>query len=122
MLPGERCMSDLVVSPPFLVLLSVSFSVLLYLIGSVISRKAGDTVGKLSSYACGEDLPPGKSQVNVRSFFLYVTFFMVFDISAFLLGTSFSSPGVYPLLFCGIIVFAVVTLLSVWREESHGPA
>jgi len=113
-------MSDLVVSPPFLVLLSVSFSVLLYLIGSVISQKAGDTVGKLSSYACGEAFPAGKSRVNVRRFFLYVTFFMVFDISAFLLGTSFSNPGVYPLLFCGIIVFAVVTLLSVWREESHG--
>lgn len=114
-------MSSLLVSPPVLFLLAVSVSILLYLIGSVIARKAGDTVGKLSSYACGENLPPGKSQVNSRSFFLYVAFFMVFDISAFLLGTSFSNPGVYPLHFCAIILFAVVTLLTVWREELHGP-
>ncbi len=114
-------MSSLLVSPPALFLLAVAVSVLLYLIGSVIARKAGDTVGKLSTYACGENLPPGKSQVNVRSFFLYVAFFMVFDISAFLLGTSFGNLGVYPLLFCAIILFAVVTLLTVWREESHGP-
>ena len=113
-------MSNVVFSTPFIFLISLSFSVLLYLVGSLISRKAGETVGKLSSYACGENFPPGKSRVNVRSFFLYVTFFMVFDISAFILATSFSNPGFYPLLFCAIILLSVVTLLSVWREESHG--
>lgn len=107
-------------SIPFIFILSLAFSVLLFLIGSVVSPKVKKTIGKLSSYACGENLPTGKSQVNVRSFFLYVTFFMVFDISAFILATSFGNPGFYPLLFCAIIVLVVVSLLSVWREESHG--
>lgn len=114
-------MNDFVLTTPFIVLLALSFSVFLYLIGSTVSHKVKETVDKLSPYACGENLPAERARVNVRSFFMYITFFMVFDVSAFMLATSFGGPGVYPLLFCGIVLLAVVTLLPVWREEHRGP-
>jgi NADH:ubiquinone oxidoreductase subunit 3 (subunit A) len=116
----NRGMNDFVLTTPFIVMLSLSFSVFLYLLGSTLSHKVKTTVDKLSSYACGEDLPAERSKVNVRQFFMYITFFMVFDVSAFMLATSFSSPGVYPLLFCVIVLLAVVTLLPLWREKHRG--
>lgn len=117
---GKRGMTDFVRTTPFIVLLSLGFSVFLYLIGSTIAPKVKTTVDKLSSYACGENLPAERARVNVRRFFVYITFFMVFDVSAFILATSFGGPGVYPLLFCVIVFLAVVTLLPVWREEPRG--
>jgi NADH:ubiquinone oxidoreductase subunit 3 (subunit A) len=112
--------TDFVLTTPFIVLLALAFSGFLYLLGSTLAPKVKTTGGKLASYACGEDLPVERGRVNVRRFFVYITFFMVFDVSAFLLATSFGGPGVYPLLFCGIIFSAVITLLPGWREEHHG--
>ncbi len=113
-------MTDFVLTTPFIVLLALAFSGLLYLFGSTLAPKVKTTGGKLASYACGEDLPVERGRVNVRRFFVYITFFMVFDVSAFLLATSFGGLGVYPLLFCGIVLAAVVTLLPGWREEHRG--
>lgn len=110
-------MSNFMLSIPFIFILSLTLSALLYLIGYVVSPKVKGTVGKLAPYACGEDLPARKFQVNVRSFFLYVTYFMVFDISAFILATSFGSQGFYPVLFSAIILLAVITLPPVWRGK-----
>jgi len=87
------------------------------MIGFRVSPKVKGTVDKHASYACGEALPTRKFQVNVRRFFLYVTFFMVFDILAFILVTSFSNQGFYPVLFSAIVLLATVTLLPVWRGK-----
>ena len=110
-------MSDFMLSIPFTFIFSLAFSVLLYLIGFIVSPKVKGTVDKLAPYACGEDFPAEKVQVNVRSFFLYITFFMVFDISAFILATSFSSQGFYPVVFSVIVLLAVTTLIPIWRRE-----
>ena len=110
-------MANLLLSLPFIFIVSLGLSTLLYLIGAMISPKSKKTKGKLSPYACGEELPPQKFQVNVRSFFLYVTFFMIFDISAFLLAMSFSVHGPYPAIFGAVIILALVWLLLAWRRE-----
>jgi NADH:ubiquinone oxidoreductase subunit 3 (subunit A) len=110
-------MNNLLLSLPFIFLVSLGISILLYLIGTVISPKTKKTKGKLAPYACGEELPPRKFQVNIRSFFLYVTYFMIFDISAFLLAMSFSVHGPYPVIFGAVIILALVWLLMAWRRE-----
>jgi NADH:ubiquinone oxidoreductase subunit 3 (subunit A) len=92
------------------------FSSLLYLIGSFISPKSEKTYDKLASYACGEEFPARKLHVDARRFFIYVTYFMIFDISAFILTTSFGH-GFYPIVFSLIVFLAVVTMLSLWRRE-----
>jgi len=108
---------NVLLSLPFVFIVSLGFSIVLYLVGAVISPKNKKTKGKLAPYACGEELPPQKFQVNVRSFFLYVTFFMIFDISAFLLAMSFSVHGPYPAIFGAVIILALVWLLMTWRRE-----
>lgn len=97
--------------------LSLVFSIFLYLTGYIVAPKTKETVGKLAPYACGEEYPARKIQVDVERFFLYATFFMVFDISAFMLAVSFGNRGFYPVLFSVIILLAVTTLLPTWGGE-----
>jgi NADH:ubiquinone oxidoreductase subunit 3 (subunit A) len=110
-------MIGLLHSLPLIFAVSLGISVLLYLIGKIISPKSKKTKGKLAPYACGEELPPRKIQVNVRSFFLYVTYFMIFDVSAFLLAMSFSIQAPYPAFFGILIILALVWLPMAWRRK-----
>lgn len=95
--------------------LALVFSILLYLIGCIVAPKTKETIGKLAPYTCGEEYPAIKIRVNVERFFLYLTFFAIFDISAFMLAVSFSNLGFYPVIFGAIILIAAVTLLPTWR-------
>jgi len=87
--------------------LSLVVVLIFYGIGEKIAPKGTKVFGKLAPYACGEDLPPVKLQVDVERFFTYIVYFVVFDILAVIMATSFVSPGRYPSL------FAVITLVSV---------
>ncbi len=95
--------------------LALAFSILMHLIGCMVAPKTEETLGKLAPYACGEEYPAEKIQVNAERFFLYLTFFTVFDISAFMLAISFSNQGLYPAIFSTIILLATITLLPTWR-------
>lgn len=108
-------MYDLIFSLPFIFAVALTLSVLLYLIGFKIAPKVKETAEKLAPYACGEDLPAEKFQMNIRRFYLYVTYFMVFDISAFMLALSFGSRGFYPTLFIILIMFSLLMLIPIGR-------
>jgi NADH:ubiquinone oxidoreductase subunit 3 (subunit A) len=108
-------MIDLILSFPFIFVISLVFSLMIYLIGSLVSPKGKDTVEKFSTYACGEDLPARKLQSNINNFFIYVTFFMIFDISAFILALSFESHGLFPAIFITITACSALTLLPAMR-------
>lgn len=111
---------DFILSLPFVFLSALLISSFLYIIGLKIAPKAKKTKGtsgKLAPYACGEDMPAKKFQVNIQRFFLYVTYFMIFDISAFMLALSFSSQGIYPILFCAIIALSLLSAIPVIRRK-----
>jgi len=96
--------------------LAFIFSILLYLIGLIVAPETNETIGKIAPYACGEDYPSRKIQVNAERFFIYLTFFTIFDISAFILAISLNNLGLYPAIFGMIILLATVTLFPTWRE------
>lgn len=100
-------------STPLIFGLSVLLGVVLYLIGSIIAPKVKKTADKLATYACGEDLPAEKLQVNAEEFFIYATYFLIFDVVAFMLATSFGKPGFFPILFIAIILVSSLVLFPV---------
>lgn len=116
-MPGELGFSITLVF-----VLSVLLGVVLYVIGSIIAPKAKKTAGKLAPYACGEDLPAEKLQVNAEEFFIYATYFLIFDVVAFMLATSLGKPGFFPILFIAIILVSSVVLfpVRVRRVEKDG--
>ena len=105
-------------SLPFIFLLALLVSTILYYIGSLISQKVKQTKrsGKLEPYACGESLPAKKLQINIERFFLYVTLFLIFDVTAFLLSLSFNANFMYPIIFIAIITSSLLILIPEIRR------
>lgn len=97
-------------------LLSLVIGSILYLIGLIVGAKGEKTMGKVAPYACGEDLPPSKFQVDVKRFFIYAVYFLIFDILAFIIATSLSTPGFFPAIYAFIVLMAVAILLPLWRR------
>lgn len=92
-------------------------SLVFYWIGGKISPKGKKTPGKLATYACGEEYPPEKLQLNIQRFFIYAVYFMIFDILAFVLATSFVSPGIMPALYAIVTLSAVMLLLPLLKPD-----
>lgn len=108
-------------SLPFIFLLALLVSTFLYCIGSLISQKGKGTrrSDKLEPYACGESLPAEKLQINIERFFLYVTLFMIFDVTAFLLSLSSNASFMYPIIFIAIIASSLLIIIPGIRREKR---
>ena len=102
-------------SIPFIFALSLLVGLILYGISNRIAPKGKKTPGKLAPYACGEDLPPLRLQVNVERFFLYAVFFLIFDILAVIMATSLARPGILPAIYALVVLGAVMILIPLVR-------
>ncbi|MFX1319129.1 MAG: NADH-quinone oxidoreductase subunit A [Promethearchaeota archaeon] len=81
---------------------------LMYWIGKRIAP-SNPTKEKLTTYACGEDLPAIKAQVHTH-LIRYAVYFTIFDIVAFVLATSMSVLGWVPIIFLTIAFLAIIIL------------
>jgi len=103
---GEEVLTSIL----FIFALSLVIGLIFYWIGARIAPKGKCPPGTFATYACGEDFPPIRLQLNEERFFIYTVFFMIFDILAVILATSLARPGIMPTLYA-LIVFASVTLV-----------
>jgi NADH:ubiquinone oxidoreductase subunit 3 (subunit A) len=101
-------LQDVVFSLFFVFIVSTFVVLLMFWLGGRLGGRVRKTPARLASYACGEDMPPVKLQVNAERFFVYGMFFLILDSFAFLLLLSFAKPGIYPILFSFITLLAVV--------------
>lgn len=108
---------DLLSSLPFLFFLSLLVGLVLYWVGGRVGAKSEKSADKVAPYACGEDLPPRKLQVDVERFLIYAVYFLIFDILAFILATSLNRPGYFPAIYATIVLMAIIILLQSWRRE-----
>ena len=92
-------------SPPvaFFVFLAAAFAI--YRLGQGMAPKLTKTGGKLTTYACGEDIPGVKIQFGYRLFFFIALFFTIMHVSALVIATVPSGK---------IIFFAVFYLLMIF--------
>ena len=97
--------------------LSIGVGLIFYLVGHIIGEKRKESKNKGSSYACGEELPTMKLQVDIERFLIYAVYFLIFDSLAFIIATSFSSPGIFPIIYTIVVMMAIVILLSLFRRE-----
>lgn len=109
-------MPHLLFSLPFIFFISLLVGLTLYWVGGRIGAKGEKSMDKLAPYACGEDLPPLKPQVDVERFLIYAVYFLIFDILAFILATSLSTPGLFPTIYATIVMMAIIILLPLWRR------
>ncbi len=82
--------------------------VLLYWVGSRIAP-SNPTKEKITTYACGEELPATKAQFHTH-LLRYAVYFTIFDIVAFVLATSMGVLGWVPIIFLAVAFLAIIIL------------
>jgi NADH:ubiquinone oxidoreductase subunit 3 (subunit A) len=82
----------------------------LYRLGDVLAPKLKDEGGKLSQYACGEDVPAQKFQVSYKLFFYAALFFTMMHVAALVVATI---PGGSPALALAGLFYLMMILLSI---------
>ena len=81
---------------------------LLYWVGRRIAP-SNPNKEKLTTYACGEDVPGVKTQFHSQ-LLRYAVYFTIFDITAFVLATSMGVLGWVPIIYL-LVAFIVILIL-----------
>jgi NADH:ubiquinone oxidoreductase subunit 3 (subunit A) len=97
---------------------SLVLALLLYWVGGRIKPKLiSHDARKTESYACGEVLPVGVLRVDLERFLIFAVYFLIFDVLAFTIATSFTNLGLAPMAYCLIVLMAVAMLVISRRHQ-----
>jgi NADH-quinone oxidoreductase subunit A len=106
---------DFLLSPPVAFLLMLAGAGLLYLLGRAMAPKLNKTGGKLTTYACGEDIPGVKVQFGYRLFFFVALFFTIMHVAALVVATAPAGKVLLLAVFYLVVIFLAIMAL-VTRE------
>ncbi len=97
---------DILISPPIAFLIFLALFYLIYYLAGHLAPKVKKVGGKLTTYACGEDIPGYKIQFGYRLFFFIALFFTMMHVAALVVSTLPTGP----IVFLGIFYLAMISL------------
>jgi NADH:ubiquinone oxidoreductase subunit 3 (subunit A) len=104
--------SDIPLILPLVFGVSLFAALVIYLIGGKISAKGSpNALGRNEPYACGEDAPLEEVKIGLERFLTFAVYFLIFDIFAFVMVTSFYTIGLMPIVYSLIVLMAVAMLI-----------
>ena len=104
---------DILISPPVAFVLFLIVAVLLFRLGRRMAPKANNVGGKLTSYACGEDMPGQKIQFGYRLFFFVALFFTIMHVAALVIATVPAGKIVlFAVLYLAVIFLSIMALVT----------
>ncbi|MBC7364563.1 MAG: hypothetical protein H5U07_08520 [Candidatus Aminicenantes bacterium] len=104
---------EYLLSPPIAFFFFLLIAYLLYALGNSMAPKLKKTPGKLSTYACGEDIPGVKVQFGFRLFYLFALFFTIMHVAALVIATVPTGKIVYlAIIYLAMIFLSIMALIS----------
>ncbi len=104
---------DILISPPVAFVLFLVAATLLYHLGRRMAPKLNNVGGKLTSYACGEDMPGTKIQFGYRLFFFVALFFTIMHVAALVIATVPAGKIVlFAVLYLAVIFLSILALVT----------
>jgi NADH:ubiquinone oxidoreductase subunit 3 (subunit A) len=108
--------NDMLLLLPAVFAVALVVALVLYWLGGRISPKnLSQTTGKTTSYACGEDMPAEEMRVDLERFLVFAVYFLIFDIFAFFIATSYAI-GVVPVVYSLIVLMSIGMLILSKRH------
>jgi NADH-quinone oxidoreductase subunit A len=105
--------TSIFLSPPVAFFLILIAAILLYLLGKRMAPKPNNTGGKLTSYACGEDMPGTKVQFGYRLFFFVALFFTIMHVAALVIATVPAGKiALFAVLYLAVVFLSVLALIT----------
>ncbi len=78
-----------------------------------MAPKLTNTGGKLTSYACGEDMPGTKIQFGYRLFFFVALFFTIMHVAALVIATVPAGKiALFAVLYLAVVFLSVLALIT----------
>lgn len=71
---------------------------------------------KTEPYACGEKVTPEEVHVDLNRFLVFAVYFLIFDLLAFTIATSFFDLGLAPVIY-SLVVLMSITMLAFMRRR-----
>jgi NADH:ubiquinone oxidoreductase subunit 3 (subunit A) len=102
---------DVLLSPPLVFLLMLGGAGLLYALGRALAPKLKKAGGKLTTYACGEDIPGAKVQFGYRLFFFVALFFTIMHVAALVIATAPAGKVLLLAVFYLVVIFLAIMAL-----------
>ena len=104
-------MGQILLSPPIAFLIFLVIGYLVYRLSKALGPKPTVEGGKLSAYACGEDIPDKKVQHSYHLFH-FAFFFTILHVAALVIATvPGGSIALVGIIYLVIALIAVVVLL-----------
>jgi len=104
---------EVLISPPVAFVLFLAIAALLYLLGKKMAPKLNNVGGKLTTYACGEDIPGTKVQFCYRLFFFIALFFTIMHVATLMIATVPSGKiALFAVLYLAVIFLAILALVT----------
>jgi NADH-quinone oxidoreductase subunit A len=97
---------DILLTPLLAFAVFLLIALFIYWLGGRLAPKLRKAGGKLTTYACGEDLPGIKVQWGYRLFFFIALFFTMMHVASLVVATIPSGP----IVFFGIFYLAMIFL------------
>lgn len=100
-------------SPPSAFLIFFAVFTVIYFLAGALAAKGRKSGGKLTTYACGENIDSSKFQFGYEFFFLFAIFFTIMHVTVLVIATL---PGgtiaFFGLFYLIMISIAVATLIT----------
>jgi NADH-quinone oxidoreductase subunit A len=102
---------NLLLSPPIAFFIFLGAALLLYALGAKMGPKLTKAGGKLTTYACGEDIPGVKIQFGYRLFFFIALFFTMMHVASLVIATVPSGKIIFFAVFYLLMIFLAIMAL-----------
>lgn len=100
-------------SPPVAFFFFLAMAFMLYGLGKAMAPKLNRTGGKLTTYACGENIPGIKVQFGFRLFYVFALFFTIMHVAALIIATIPVGKVVFlAVIYLAMIFLAIIALIS----------
>jgi len=104
---------EFLLSPPVAFVLFLAIAGLVYVLGKRMAPKPTDVGGKLTTYACGEDIPGTKIQFGYRLFFFVALFFTIMHVAALIIATAPSGKlALLAVLYLAVVFLSILALVT----------
>jgi NADH:ubiquinone oxidoreductase subunit 3 (subunit A) len=104
---------NILLSLPVAFLLFLAIAWLVYLLGKRMAPKLNGVGGKLTTYACGEDIPGVKVQFGYRLFFFIALFFTIMHVATLMIATVPGGKIVwFAVLYLAVIFLSIMALVT----------
>jgi NADH:ubiquinone oxidoreductase subunit 3 (subunit A) len=98
--------------------ISLALAVAIYVAsGRIRAKPSSESSGKSEAYACGESMPVEDLKVDLERFLVFAVYFLIFDVLAFTMATSFLTLGLAPVAYSLIVLAAVAMLIVSGRHQ-----